>query len=100
MPTTRCSRNTLSQVDGETVDLSYKRVFHDNLKGSGRYYSNNSFRTIKKEHRAEILIDNLPTAELDYSAIHPRILYTLEGIPFARSGSHMMLLLQWKLHGT
>lgn len=71
-------------VDGDTVDLSYKRVFHDNLKGSGRYYSNNSFQTIKKEHRAEILIDNLPTAELDYSAIHPRILYTLEGINLSK----------------
>ena len=71
-------------IDGERVDLSYKRVFHDSLKGSGRYYSNNSFQTIKSEKRADILIDGLPTAELDYSAIHPRILYTLEGIALAK----------------
>lgn len=67
-------------VDGEKLDVSYKRVFHDSLEGSGRYYTNNSFQTIKKEHREEILIDRLPTAELDYSAIHPRILYSLEGV--------------------
>ena len=67
-------------INGEPLDVSYKRVFHDNLSGSGRYYSNNSFQTLKKEHRVDIQIDGVTTAELDYSAIHPRILYTLEGI--------------------
>lgn len=73
------AQNTIT-INGEPVDLSYKRVFHDSLKGSGRYYSTNAFQTIKKETRQEILINGWPTAELDYSAIHPRILYTLEGI--------------------
>lgn len=72
-------------VDGEKIDVSYKRVFHDSLKGSGRYYTNNSFQTIKKEHRTEILIEGKPTAELDYSAIHPRILYTLEGVALEKT---------------
>jgi len=73
------SQNTIT-INGDRVDLSYKRVFHDTLQGSGRYYSNNTFQTIEKESRQEILINGWPTAEMDYSAIHPRILYTLEGI--------------------
>ena len=58
--------------------LNYKRVFHDNLNTSGRWYSNNSFQTIAKEQRKNITINGKATVELDYSAIHPRILYCLE----------------------
>lgn len=74
-------------VGDEVVDVSYKRVFHDNLKGSGRYYSNNSFQTIEKEVRTDIKIDGAQTIELDYSAIHPRILYSLEGIRLDKAWS-------------
>lgn len=66
-------------INGEPLDVSYKRIFHDSLKGGGRYYSNNAFQTIRKEHREEVKINGAQTAELDYSAIHPRILYTLDG---------------------
>jgi len=80
------SKHTV-EVGEEIVDVSYKRVFHDNLKGSGRYYSNNSFQTIEKEIRTDIKIDGAPTIELDYSAIHPRILYSLEGIKLDKTWS-------------
>lgn len=66
-------------INGEPLDVSYKRVFHDSLKGGGRYYSNNGVQLLKKAHREDILIDGIKTAELDYSATHPRILYTLDG---------------------
>lgn len=75
------------EVGEEVVDVSYKRVFHDNLKGSGRYYSNNSFQTIEKEIRTDIKINGAQTIELDYSAIHPRILYSLEGIKLDKGWS-------------
>lgn len=68
------------EINGELVDPTYKRVFHDNLLQSGRYYSNNSFQTIEKEHRDYICINDMPTVELDFSAMHPRILYTMENI--------------------
>lgn len=80
------AENTIT-INGDVVDLSYKRVFHDSLEGSGRYYSNNSFQTIEKETRSDILINGNPTVELDYAAIHPRILYSKEGIKLDKTWS-------------
>ena len=67
-------------VGGEEVDVAYKRVFHDTLQGSGRYYSNNGVQTIPKQERQHITINGYETVELDYSAMHPRILYSIEDI--------------------
>ena len=78
------SRHSVS-IDSQEVNISYKRVFHDCLQSSGRYYSNSSFQTIGKEHRANIIIDDCETVELDYSAMHPRLLYTLDGISLPQS---------------
>jgi hypothetical protein len=75
------------EINGERVLPSYKRVYHDNLHSSGRYYTNNSFQTIEKEHRDDIRINGNITIELDYSAIHPRILYTMEGIKLEKEYS-------------
>ena len=62
-------------------------MYHDNLKGSGRYYSNGSFQTIEKEYRDDIRINDKPTIELDYSAIHPRLLYSMEGVVLEKEWS-------------
>lgn len=81
-------KNCEVMIEGKKVDvLSYKRVFHDNLNTSGRYYSNNSFQTIPKAFRQTITIDGNNTVELDYTAMHPRILYCLEGIALDREFS-------------
>ena len=72
-------------INGQDVHLSYKRVYHDNLQSSGRYYSNSSFQTIGKENRTRILIDDSETVELDYSSMHLRLLYTQEGIELEQS---------------
>ena len=72
------SKNNIS-IDGQDVSISYKRVFHDNLSFSGRYYTNSTFQTIEKEHRPSIKMNGIQTIELDYSSMHPRILYSLEG---------------------
>lgn len=80
------AENTV-EINGERVLPSYKRVYHDNLQSSGRYYTNNSFQTIEKEHRDDIRINGNITVELDYSAIHPRILYTMENIKLDKEWS-------------
>ena len=67
-------------MDGNECNVQYKRVFCDNLKSGGRVYSFGLFQTSKKEFRKTIEINNNPVTEVDLVSLHPRILYTLEGI--------------------
>lgn len=60
--------------------LSYKRVFFQGFDQAGRFYSTGSFQTMKSETRKYLKIDNCHTTEVDFCNLHPRILYTLEGL--------------------
>lgn len=66
------------------VDLTRKylhRSFIDtNFSNGGRFYGP-FWQGIPKEYRKYIVIDGKATVEIDYSAIHFRIMYALEGHP-------------------
>lgn len=51
----------------------------------GRLYSDgdNGFQSLKSEERKNILINGHETIELDFSALHPHILYAMKGIQYA-----------------
>jgi|GEM_PF-2256158 hypothetical protein len=58
-------------------------VYSETLKRGGRIYaSGSSYQTSPQNLRALIFIDNEPTVELDYSGLHPRMLYAEKGIQF------------------
>jgi hypothetical protein len=62
----------------QAIDFSRKhlyRVFLDRrLDLGGRFYGP-WYQNIPKEYREHILINGIPTLELDYSALHPNLLY-------------------------
>lgn len=55
------------------------RIFKDG--GVGRWFQKGemSFQQLSKEDRAKLLINSERVTEIDYSAMHPHILYTWEG---------------------
>jgi len=64
--------------------LKYKhlhRVFTDNLKLGGRYYGP-MWQMLSEELRKHLSIDGYPVVELDYSGLHIRMLYHLEGMDY------------------
>jgi len=67
----------------QAVDFSrtsLHRVFLDrDFKKGGRFYGP-WYQNIYKEYRPRIMINNVPTIEVDYSGYHPRILYGLKGL--------------------
>lgn len=64
-----------------TFDVNYYRVFNNgNFNEGGRFYT--AIQNIKKQLRKKIMIDNKPTIEADYKALHIRMLYHLEGIEY------------------
>ncbi len=76
--------NHLQQFDirikGRKSVTVFKRVYCDDLNGAGRWYSFNGFQTASKLLRPKITINGVQCTEIDYAQIHPRILYTLEGV--------------------
>lgn len=73
-------RNSHISIQGEELPTEYKRVYHDTLQGGGRYYSINALQTLPKGERPLIKINGYDTVELDFSSMHPRVLYSLEYI--------------------
>jgi len=64
--------------------LKYKqlhRVFTGNLKSGGRYYGP-MWQMLSEELRKYLFIDGCPVVELDYSGLHLRMLYHLEGMDY------------------
>jgi len=58
-------------------------VFNKNVNRGGRLYASGlSYQTEPKKNRAKIYIDDEPTIELDYSGLHPRMLYAKKGIQY------------------
>lgn len=60
--------------------VMYKRVFSGSLNEAGRYYAVGVFQTQKSESRKSIRVNKEFVTEVDYCNLHPRLLYTLEGI--------------------
>ncbi|MGB3224842.1 MAG: hypothetical protein WBB23_18710 [Desulforhopalus sp.] len=58
-------------------------AFANNLERGGRIYAfGNSYQNDLRENRKKIFIENEATIELDYSGLHPRMLYAKEGIQY------------------
>lgn len=60
--------------------VAYKRVFSGDLDHAGRFYSYGTFQTKESSTRTSILINGHEVTEVDYANLHPRLLYTLEGV--------------------
>lgn len=63
------------------VDASFKtvyRIFNNDFNHGGRLYGH-WVQNLPREYRAHLTIDDNPVVELDYSSIHPRILYRNSG---------------------
>ena len=56
------------------------RVFHDtDFTAGGRYYGG-WWQTIPRDYRKHVVINGKATIEIDYSGLHPAILYAKEGL--------------------
>ena len=70
-------------TEREAIDFTRRtlhRVFNDgSFEKDGRFYGG-WWQNVPKEYRRYITINNKPTVELDYSGLHPRILYGLAGL--------------------
>jgi hypothetical protein len=82
------SGKTESEDDDKTpVIVSHakkfsRRIFNDSsFERGGRFYGG-WWQNCPKEIRTEIFIDDCMTNELDYSGLHPTLLYAEEGIDF------------------
>lgn len=71
-------------INGEMVDLNRTLLseFLEDFNHYGRLHSQGShgFQSLPEEERKKIMIDGEPTVEWDYSAMHPRLLYAIEGV--------------------
>jgi hypothetical protein len=56
------------------------RIFNGDLSHGGRWY--HRLQNLSKAERASLLLDGEPVAELDFSALHPRLIYARERIDF------------------
>lgn len=58
--------------------LYYRRIYHDSLFGSGRWYSH--FQNIRSEYRKYIKLDGEQTVEIDYESMQPLLLASINNI--------------------
>ena len=74
-------RITVEVEDNERTNIEniiYKRSFINDLQHGGRYYDLNGFMsTMPQRYRQTLHIDNEGVCELDYSSLHPMMLYTM-----------------------
>jgi hypothetical protein len=67
----------------QVVDFTRKRlhrIFLDRRFDRGGRFYGPWYQNIPKEYRPRIMIDGAPTMELDYSALHPNLLYYYAGV--------------------
>ena len=67
---------------GVSVGATVVRIFNQTMNRGGRLYGlGASWQNIPAEDRQRISIDGEPVVELDYSALHPALLYAEIGAP-------------------
>jgi len=73
--------------DGQVLSVHLKAIFKNKLTLYGRLHTSGfrhyrHYQGLDEEERAEIMINGEPVVELDFSGLHPRLLYAKEGIQF------------------
>jgi hypothetical protein len=76
----RILRAAVVDLDGEKFRPQVRRVFNGDLEHGGRWY--HRLQNLSKDERGRLLINGEPVVELDYSALHPRLIYAREGIAY------------------
>lgn len=66
-------------LDGRRIQTALVRKFARTLNEGGRFYRA-EYQGMKKKDRARLLMDGEPTIELDFSALHPTLLYLQLGL--------------------
>jgi len=73
-------RGTTLEYQGDIQPhCSVHRIFNGTWEQGGRFYGG-VWQKISAEQRATILINNQPVVELDYSSLHPTLVYASAGI--------------------
>lgn len=69
---------------GYRLETNLHAVYNGDFKHGGRLYTatRDGYQHLSGEERKSIRIDNKKTVELDFSGLHPRILYAWEGIQY------------------
>ena len=70
----------LHRVRISQTDKVVRRIFNNNSWESGGRFHGGFWQRLKTDYRKSIWINDAPTIELDYSAMHPSILAAQEGI--------------------
>lgn len=80
----RVNQGACIRLLDKRLDTTVRAIFTINFSCHGRLYTNgpNRFQRFSEDERKLITIDGDPVVELDYSALHPRLLYAHEGIQF------------------
>lgn len=64
----------------EIPEIFFRRIWIVDVDTYGRIHDSGEFQTKSKKTKKELIIDGERTATIDLCSIHPRILYTREGI--------------------
>jgi len=66
------------------LEMNLHAVYNGDFAHGGRFYTATAdgYQSLSQEERKTIRIDNRRTVELDFSGLHPRILYAWEGIQY------------------
>jgi len=69
---------------GKRINTSLIAIFIGNIELYGRFHTlgSNHYQGLSGDERKEILINEEVTVELDYSSLHPFMLYAMEGIQY------------------
>jgi hypothetical protein len=71
------AQETAPWIRLEAHHLCYDRIFNHNWDNGGRFYAD--FQNLERAERGSIWIDGQPTVELDFSSLHPTMLYHMSG---------------------
>jgi hypothetical protein len=76
------SQISLGDVTLPAMQTTMTRIFNNgSFEEGGRFYC--QLQNLPKSQRKEILFDKEPTLEIDYSGMHPHLLYHLQGDNFS-----------------
>ena len=70
--------------DGKRLDRTLYCIYKGDFLCGGRLYATgtNNYQALSGQERQELMIDGEPVCEIDYSCLHPRMLYSQVGIDF------------------